>query len=138
ALFATDKPPTTAGGGTVFFVSPTRHQYLRDIELREEGGTGGIVESVRAGMAFQLKQAVSVPVIERCDERITNRVMAAFTSHPNIVVLGSTKAKRLPIFSLMIKHNSRYLHYNFVGALLNDLFGIQCRGGCVCAGPYAQ
>ena len=31
-----------------------------------------------------------------------------------------------------------YLHHNFIVALLNDLFGIQCRGGCMCAGPYAQ
>jgi hypothetical protein len=32
----------------------------------------------------------------------------------------------------------RYLHHNFVVALLNDLFGIQSRGGCSCAGPYAH
>lgn len=31
-----------------------------------------------------------------------------------------------------------YLHHNFVVALLNDLFGIQTRGGCGCAGPYSQ
>jgi selenocysteine lyase/cysteine desulfurase len=29
------------------------------------------------------------------------------------------------------------LHYNFVIALLNDLYGIQGRGGCSCAGPLA-
>ena len=32
----------------------------------------------------------------------------------------------------------RYLHHNFVVALLNDLFGIQSRGGCSCAGPYGH
>jgi selenocysteine lyase/cysteine desulfurase len=32
----------------------------------------------------------------------------------------------------------RYLHHNFVAALLNDMFGVQARGGCACAGPYAQ
>ena len=31
-----------------------------------------------------------------------------------------------------------FLHYNFVSALLNDLYGIQARGGCQCAGPYGQ
>lgn len=30
------------------------------------------------------------------------------------------------------------LHHNFVSVLLNDLYGIQARGGCACAGPYAQ
>ncbi|EAZ51426.1 hypothetical protein [Cryptosporidium parvum Iowa II] len=34
--------------------------------------------------------------------------------------------------------NDFYLHYNFVCSLLNDLFGIQSRGGCSCAGPYSQ
>jgi len=31
-----------------------------------------------------------------------------------------------------------YLHHNFVVAVLNDLFGIQARGGCSCAGPYGH
>jgi hypothetical protein len=31
-----------------------------------------------------------------------------------------------------------YLHHNFVVALLHDLFGIQSRGGCSCAGPYGH
>ena len=32
----------------------------------------------------------------------------------------------------------RYLHHNYVVAVLNDLFGIQARGGCSCAGPYGH
>ena len=31
-----------------------------------------------------------------------------------------------------------YLHYDFVVTLLNDIFGIQSRGGCACAGLYGQ
>ena len=30
------------------------------------------------------------------------------------------------------------LHGNFVTAVLNDLFGIQARSGCFCAGPYVH
>ncbi|KAG5241945.1 cysteine desulfurase [Salix suchowensis] len=30
------------------------------------------------------------------------------------------------------------LHGPFIAALLNDLFGIQARGGCACAGPYGH
>ena len=30
------------------------------------------------------------------------------------------------------------LHHNYAAALLDDLFGIQSRGGCACAGPYAE
>lgn len=44
------------------------------------------------------------------------------------------------IHSFFISHFSlfsrRYLHHNFVCALLNDLFGVQARAGCQCAGPY--
>ncbi|MEX1310897.1 MAG: aminotransferase, partial [Candidatus Sulfomarinibacteraceae bacterium] len=44
----------------------------------------------------------------------------------------------LSIVSFLIRHQDRYLHHNFVVALLNDLFGIQARGGCSCAGPYGH
>ena len=37
-------------------VTRDTHLYLKDIEEREEGGTPAIVESIRAGMVFQLKQ----------------------------------------------------------------------------------
>lgn len=59
---------------------------------------------------------------------------------PLLKILGNTKASRLPIFSFVIYHpvSGLYLHHNFVCALLNDLFGIQTRSGCACAGPYAQ
>ena len=61
---------------------------------------------------------------------------------PELVLVGPSPstAPRLPIFSFLIvhQHTGKYLHYGFVCALLNDLFGIQTRGGCSCAGPYAQ
>ena len=37
-----------------------------------------------------------------------------------------------------MRHGDGVLHHNFVVALLNDLFGIQARGGCSCAGPYGH
>ena len=54
--------------------------------------------------------------------------------------MGNTKLERLPIFTFLIKHEQSgfYLHHNFVTRLLNDLFGIQTRSGCACAGPYAE
>ncbi|GLD96889.1 hypothetical protein PINS_up005572 [Pythium insidiosum] len=45
---------------------------------------------------------------------------------------------RLPIFSFVVRHGDHLLHYSFVSALLNDLFGVQTRSGCQCAGPYAM
>ena len=43
----------------VFYqVTRDTHLYLKDIEEREEGGTPAIVESIRAGMVFQLKEVM--------------------------------------------------------------------------------
>ncbi|EER13221.1 hypothetical protein Pmar_PMAR010831, partial [Perkinsus marinus ATCC 50983] len=44
----------------------------------------------------------------------------------------------LLLLTIVLGSFSLYLHYNFVAAVLNDLFGIQARGGCACAGPYAE
>lgn len=60
---------------------------------------------------------------------------------PEIILLGngSRKIKRLAVFSFMVKHpRAMFLHHNFVCSILNDIFGIQARGGCACAGPYAH
>ncbi|XP_062513772.1 uncharacterized protein LOC134189497 isoform X2 [Corticium candelabrum] len=132
--------PTSCGGGTVFFVSRTSHRYLQEHEMREEGGTPNIVGCIRAGLAFQLKEAIGTEIINRKDEELVKSAMSVLASHPNITVLGDSPAKRLPIFSFLINHREtgRFLHYNYVCALLNDMFGIQTRGGCMCAGPYAQ
>lgn len=60
--------------------------------------------------------------------------------NPNIYILGGTKAKRLPIFSFVTIHHptGKLIHHNFISTLLNAVFGIQSRGGCACAGPYAH
>lgn len=60
---------------------------------------------------------------------------------PEIILLGnaSTGLKRIPVFSFMVRHpRGTFLHHNFVCAVLNDIFGIQARGGCPCSGAYAQ
>ena len=37
-------------------VTHNSHRYLKEVEMREEGGTPAIVESIRAGLVFQLKE----------------------------------------------------------------------------------
>ncbi|WOJ97594.1 aminotransferase class V-fold PLP-dependent enzyme [Congregibacter brevis] len=138
ATLATNAVPAVVGGGTVGFVSPHRHRYLEDIERREEAGTPAIVESVRAGLAMGLQQAVGTAKIEELEQRYVCRAMQRLGANKKIDVLGSQTAERLAIFSLRFNHEDRELHYGFVVALLNDLFGIQARGGCSCAGPYGH
>src|SRR5581483_8959068 len=124
--------PTAPGGGTVLFVDPVGHRYLDDPVAREEGGTPAIVESVRAGLVFALKQAVGTEVIQACEERLWRRALDRWQANPRIDVLGNPYARRLSIVSFRIGHGRRWLHHNYVVALLNDLFGIQARGGCSC------
>ncbi len=137
ALFD-NRVPSVPGGGTVMYVNPTEHRYVDDIERREEGGTPAIVESIRAGLVFQLKEAVGADRIRNLEESFIRRAIASWQTNPNIEILGNPDAERLSIVSFVVKHRDRYLHHNFVVALLNDLFGIQSRGGCSCAGPYGH
>jgi len=130
--------PAVPGGGTVSFVTPNEHTYLSDVERREEGGTPGIVESIRAGLVFSLQQAVGTENIERLERAHTQEAIERLSQHSNIEILGDPDADRLSIISFRIRHNDKHLHYSFVVALLNDLFGIQARGGCSCAGPYGH
>ena len=130
--------PTVPGGGTVAFVDPIGHRYLDDPVAREEGGTPGIVESIRAGLVFGLKQAVGTDLIQASEERHLRHALDRWETHPGIEILGSHRAARLPVISFRLRHGAQYLHHNFVVALLNDLFGIQARGGCSCAGPYGH
>jgi selenocysteine lyase/cysteine desulfurase len=130
--------PTVPGGGTVAFVDPVGHRYLDDPVAREEGGTPAIVESIRAGLVFGLKQAVGTDLIAAREEQLWRHVLGRWSGHPGIVVLGNPRASRLSIASFQIRHGAQYLHHNFVVAVLNDLFGIQARGGCSCAGPYGH
>jgi selenocysteine lyase/cysteine desulfurase len=133
-----NRVPSVPGGGTVAYVNPAEHVYLADIEHREEGGTPAIVESIRAGLVFQLKEAVGTKAIRAREESFIRRAIERWRRHPNLDILGNPDLDRLSIVSFVVKHESRYLHHNFVVALLNDLFGIQSRGGCSCAGPYGH
>jgi selenocysteine lyase/cysteine desulfurase len=137
-LFA-NRVPDVPGGGTVAYVNTDDHRYLDDPALREEGGTPAIIESVRAGLVFQLKEAVGLETIRAAEERLLAGAVGAWRAEPSIELLGNLDAPRLSIVSFVVRSPSgRYLHHNYVVALLNDLFGIQSRGGCSCAGPYGH
>jgi len=146
-------PPSEVGGGTVFFVGNTWHRYLENLEEREEGGTPDIVGAVRAGLSFQVKEALGAELLRSVEERFLASAASRLQAHPLVRLLGIRGATKLPIFSFNIaapiplskesgasggSNQDLILHYGFVSALLNDLFGVQARGGCACAGPYAQ
>jgi hypothetical protein len=135
----TNRVPHVPGGGTVAYVNPEEHSYLPEIEHREEGGTPAIVESIRAGLVFQLKEVVGVDTIRENEERFIRTAIASWHDDPKLYILGNLEVERLSIVSFVVRHGEdSFLHHNYVVALLNDLFGIQSRGGCSCAGPYGH
>jgi selenocysteine lyase/cysteine desulfurase len=131
-----NRVPSVPGGGTIVFVSPTRQSYHPEPAIREEGGTPGIVEAIRAGLVFALKEAVGTDEIRRREGDFARRALRSWGANRRIEILGNRDCERLAIVSLGVRHGRGLLHSNFVVALLSDLFGIQARSGCFCAGPY--
>lgn len=134
--------------------------YYDDIEEREDAGTPPIVQKVRASLAFWVKEHVGRDAVALREQVYAEAAMARLLSNPNVEVLGNVAARRLPIFSFLVypgggdadddtslatattgtpsRRRRLPLHGRFVAKLLNDLFGIQARGGCACAGPYGH
>ncbi len=130
--------PTMSGGGTVSYVTESTHTYVTHPERREEGGTPAIIENIRAGMVLQLKRDMDEAEVERREMALTQRMDRALRQVPGLELLGPKEAPKIGIFSFNLRCGARMLHHNYVVALLNDLFGIQARGGCSCAGPYGH
>lgn len=130
--------PAQIGGGTVGYVTPDWHEWHSDPEHREEGGTPGIVESIRGAMAVSIPQRIGYERIAKIEKQYREAAEKRFQATDGLEILGPQQADRLPIFSMRFRSNNRELHYGYVVRLLNDLFGIQARGGCSCAGPYGH
>ncbi len=132
-------PPTCAGGGTVDFVNLVEQEYTRDIEAREKPGTPGILQTMKAALAFELKEKLGMREIERREADYIAGAMARFSEVPEIEIVGNPDpSKRIAILSFNVRADGSWLHPRFVVRLLNDLFGIQSRAGCSCAGPYGH
>jgi selenocysteine lyase/cysteine desulfurase len=139
-LYRGDLPPSIAGGGTVDYVSPTDEDFSADIEIREKAGTPGILQTLRAALAFEIKAAVTTEAIETRERRMLERAFERWTHADGIEILGNLDPhRRIGVVSFNVRdERTGYLHPKFVTALLNDLFGIQSRAGCACAGPYGH
>lgn len=138
-IYRASLPPTVAGGGTVDFVNAYTQEYSRDIETREKAGTPGILQIYKAALAVELKEKIGIHTIEKREQALLNKALEKLKGCPNVELVAPMDEKRnLPIFSFNIRCGSSWLHPRFVVKLLNDLFGIQARAGCSCAGPYGH
>ena len=131
--------PTWPGGGTVSFVSPWRHDYLDDIEAREEAGTPNVIGDIRAALAFMVKDAVGTERIAEAERRYNRMAVEGWAGNPRLTLLGIDKPHRLPVFSFLVRDGAGALvDEQLFTSMLSDVYGIQARGGCACAGPYGH
>ena len=127
--------PDHPGGGTVLWTNPWGEQrYYDDIEIREDGGTPGFLQAIRASLAIQLKEDMGVAAMLAREEELKGILLKKLGEHPGVEVLEAGQKDRLGIISFYSLHR----HHNLFVRLLNDRFGIQTRGGCSCAGTYGH
>ena len=127
--------PDEPGGGTVTYTNPWGGRYyFDDIETREDGGTPGFLQGIKTAMVVRLKEEMGVDKILAREHEINTKLFEAFSEIPEIQILEGNRKDRLGVFSFTVNH----IHYNLMVRLLNDLFGVQTRGGCACAGTYGH
>ncbi len=138
-IYPKDLPPSIAAGGTVDYVTKKREQFVKDIETREKPGTPGILQNIKISLIFQLKEKIGINNIEKIEQYFLKRFYDSFKNEDKIIFYGPADIqKKIGIIPFNIKHKDRILHPKFVTKLMNDLFGIQTRAGCSCAGPYGH
>lgn len=135
AALYTNRVPDQPGGGTVEWTNPWQeHRYITNIEVREDGGTPGFMQAIRAALSIRLKESLDTGCILRREHDQVRRLLRGLEGIPGAHVLAAHVHERLGIASFYLDH----LHYNLVVRLLSDRFGIQSRGGCSCAGTYGH
>lgn len=127
--------PDQPGGGTVLWTTPFgTHRYVDDIETREDGGTPGFLQAVRAALAVQVKEAMGVEAIRARERELLEVLLGELAVEPSLRLLEGENLDRLGIVSFYAPGE----HHNLIVRLLNDRFGVQVRGGCSCAGTYGH
>ncbi len=134
-LYGANQVPDQPGGGTVLWTNPWgEHQYLEDIEQREDGGTPAFLQTIKTALAIRLKEKMGVEAIQAREHELVQTIFKKLVPVKNLHILAGHITNRLPVISFYIDE----MHYNLGVKLLNDRYGIQMRGGCSCAGTYGH
>jgi selenocysteine lyase/cysteine desulfurase len=129
------KVPDIPGGGTVNWTNPWGgYSYIDDIEIREDGGTPGFLQSIRSAFCIELKEQMGVQNIRKREEELIKIAFRELRKLPGLNILADNVEHRLGCISFYVID----IHYNLIVKLLSDRFGVQVRGGCACAGTYGH
>lgn len=130
----TELSPTFAGGGTVEYVNKETHTYQKSIELREDAGTPGILQLIKASLAYQLRNEIGFDFIKKQKNELKNIFINGIKEIPNCEIYGNLEEENLGIISFNIKGLDPYI----LCSRLSQNDGYQTRAGCSCAGPYGH
>ncbi|MEZ5197312.1 MAG: aminotransferase class V-fold PLP-dependent enzyme [Bacteroidales bacterium] len=127
--------PDQPGGGTVDWTNPWgEYKYIDDIEVREDGGTPGFLQTIRTALSIELKNQMGTKNIKKREEVLVSKALSEMRKVKGLNILADNVEDRLGVVSFYIEG----IHYNLMVKILNDRFGIQVRGGCACAGTYGH
>ncbi len=130
-----NKIPDHPGGGTVLWTNPWGgRSYFDDIEIREDGGTPGFLQAIRTAFSINLKEKMGVENMRQREEELLTTAFQKLNKVKGINILAGDVQDRLGVISFYIDD----IHFNLIVKLLNDMYGIQVRGGCSCAGTYGH
>jgi selenocysteine lyase/cysteine desulfurase len=123
--------PDNPGGGTVDWTNPwNKYKYVDNIEAREDGGTPGFLQTIKAALAIRLKEKMGTEKILAREHELLQIAFPLLKKVKGVHILADNQQERLGILSFWLEN----VHFNLLVKLLNDKFGIQVRGGCACAG----
>jgi selenocysteine lyase/cysteine desulfurase len=127
--------PDNPGGGTVKWTNRWGgYSYIADIEVKEDGGTPGFLQGIKAALAVTLKENMNINKILQRENELIEIAFNQLQKIKNLHILAGNIKERLGVFSFYVDK----IHHNLITSLLNDRFGIQLRGGCSCAGTYGH
>jgi selenocysteine lyase/cysteine desulfurase len=130
-----NKTPDQPGGGTVDWTNPWgEYKYIDNIEIREDGGTPGFLQAIRTALVLELKNQMGITQMHQRERTLVALTFSELHRVPGLHILAENIENRLGIISFYIDD----IHYNLIVKLLSDRFGVQVRGGCVCAGTYGH
>lgn len=134
SLIDTDIAPTFAGGGTVEYVNKDKQVFQKNIELREDAGTPGILQLIKASLAYQLRNEIGFEFIKKQKEKLQELFIEELKKIPSCEIYGNQHSSNIGIISFNIKGTNPYE----LCAKLSEDDGFQTRAGCSCAGPYGH
>jgi selenocysteine lyase/cysteine desulfurase len=127
--------PDHPGGGTVNWTNRwNEYSYVNDVETREDGGTPGFMQGFRIALSIELKERMGSEKIKAREKELLEIAFRELPKIHGLKILAENIKERLGVISFYVEG----IHHNLLTRLLNDLYGIQVRGGCSCAGTYGH